>query len=144
MTRRICISSAVLVLIAWLVIPESRAQQNDEDPNATKIRELLKQRRDALQQRYEVIQRRFDDGTLDFDHVVPALDDLLNAKFDLANSRKEQIEFCKQRIDNFRTLEKYAETKFQVGQGRTEDRYAAKAARIQAEIDCLRLESDSD
>ncbi len=143
MTRLICIST-VLVLIAWSVIPESRAQQNDEDPNASKIQELLKQRRDTLQKRYDIIQRRFDDGSLSFDHVVPALDDLLKAQIEFAESRKEQIAFCKQRVENLRTLEKYAEVKSNLGTGRTEEKYAATAARIQAEIECLRFESDSD
>jgi outer membrane protein TolC len=127
-----------------LVIPESGAQQNDENPNASKIRELLEQRRDALQQRYEAIQKRHDDGSLSFVHVVPALDDLLKAKLELANSCKEQIEICRKRIDNFRSLEEYAEVRLKSGPGRTEERDAAKAARLQAEIDCLRLGSDPD
>jgi outer membrane protein TolC len=144
MTRRICISSAILLLLAWLVIPESGAQQNDKNPNAAKIQELLQQRHNALQQRYEAIRRRYDDGSLSFDHVVPALDDVLKAKLELAPTRQEQIEVCKQRIDNLRTLEEHVEAKVNAGQGRTDERHAATAARIQAEIDCLRLESDPD
>ena len=144
MTHRICISSAVLVLIAWLVIHQSEAQQNVENPNASKIRELQEQRRDALKQRYEAIRKRYDDASLSFDHVVPALDDLLKAQLELARSRKEQSEVCKQRIDNLRSLEEYAEVRLESGHGRTEEFQAAKAARMQAEIDWLRLESDSD
>ena len=144
MTRRICISSAVLFLIAWLVISESGAQQNDELGNAAKIRELQQQRFDALRKRYEVVQARYDDGSLGLEDVVAAQDALLIAKLEIAESRQEQLQIGKERIDNLRSKEKLEDVKFESGRGRAEDRYAAKAARIQAEIDFLRLESGLD
>ena len=140
MTRYIVTSIAILVLAAWLVTNRTGAQQATDNASEAKIQELLKLRHDVLRERYEVVRKRHEDGTLSAEHVVPALDDLLKARLELAASRKERIDICKQRVDNLRSLEAIAEARVKTGTGPIEDQMLATAARLQAEIDCLREE----
>jgi hypothetical protein len=141
MTRRICCTLAVLVLLVWLVTAESGAQPNAGNPNAVKLQELLQERHDALEKLYEVVKSRHDDGTLHYELVVPVLDDLLKAKLELAPSKQERLELCRKRVDNLRFLEEIAEARLKVRSGLVDAKLLATAARLQAEIDCLREES---
>jgi hypothetical protein len=141
MNRRICIAIAALTFVAWIATNESDAQQDIKNPDATKIEQLLQQRHEALEQRYDALMQRHDNGTLHSMHVIPAFDDLLKAKLELASTKREKIEICNQRIENLRKGEEIAEALNKVGTGSFEDRMLATAARIQAEIDCLRLKS---
>ena len=151
MNRHICISVAAIVLLAFLLLPSSGAQQSDANSNAPELQNLLQQRHDALQQRYDAIKRRYDDGALTYEHVLPALDELLQAKDALCRAKlppaalsKERLAVCKSRIGNFRFFEELRDAQVKNGSVPVEEGYAATAARIQAEIDYLRIESGSD
>ena len=141
MTRGTFATFALLVLAAWYMTTRSDAQQDTKTSNAAKLRQLLQQRHDALQQLFEAVKRRNDDGKLHYKHVVAALDDLLKAKLELAASKRERVDICKQRVDNLRSLEEIAEERMRRGSGSIDDKLLATAARLQAEIDCLREES---
>ena len=151
MKRHICVSFAAIVLFAFLLLPSSRAQQNDSNSNTADLQELLQQRHDALERRHEAIKRRYDNRAITYEHVLSALDDLLQAKDALyqaklppASLKQERLALCKTRINNFRYMEELREAQVKTGAVPVEEGYAATAARIQAEIDCLRIETGSD
>ncbi|QEG01441.1 hypothetical protein Mal15_55170 [Stieleria maiorica] len=134
--------AAVMIAVAgmWFVMNRTAAQQSSENQHAEKIAELMQQRHDVLQQHYEVIKRRYADGRFEYDQVISAMDALLKAKLDLAKSKQERLDICKQRVDNLRSLEQWGESRLKSGVGAVEETMLATAARIQAEIDCLREE----
>ena len=72
------------------------------------------------------------------DRVVAAENDLLDAELQLASSKQERVKLCQKRIENLRFLEKILTQRFAQGGSSMEDRLVATAARLQAEIDCLR------
>jgi hypothetical protein len=141
MKRQLCVAFATIAIVAWFATSESDGQQNAENPDAVTIRQLLQQRYDVLKQRYDAVLQRHENGTLHSVHVIPVFDDLLKAKQELAVTKREQIEVCNERVENLRKGEEIAESRYKTGQGLLEDRALATAARIHAEIECLRLKS---
>ena len=151
MKRHICVSFAAIVLFAFFLLPSSRAQQNESNSSAVELQDLLQQRHDTLERRYEAIKRQYDDRAITYEHVLAALDDVLRAKDALYQAKfppdaltQERLALCKLRIGNFRYLEELRDAQVKAGSVPVEDGYAATAARIQAEIDYLRIESGSD
>lgn len=138
MKRNIFAAVLIVVLAAWFVMNRTAAQQDEASPDSPKIQQLLQQRQDVLQQRYNAVKHRHEDGTRQYDRVASALDDLLKAKLELAASRQERLDICKQRVDNMRSLEEIAEGQVKNGDGTIDEKLLATAARLQAEIDCLR------
>ncbi|WP_146525384.1 hypothetical protein [Novipirellula artificiosorum] len=105
------------LIVAWIALNESDAQQNNENSDAARIQQLLQQRHDALKQRYDAVVRQNEDGSLHAKHVAPALDGLLKAKEELASSKQDKIEICRKRIANLRRGEEIAEKLRKVGAG---------------------------
>jgi outer membrane protein TolC len=141
MFDRICVFVVAVLLIAWCADSFSSAAQNDGGDLKTKITELMTQRRDTLRERFTAVQARYNSGTMSVDAVITANDDLLDAELELASSKPERLELCKKRVENLRGLEKVLAQRHEQGSASIESKLLATAARLQAEIDCLREQS---
>lgn len=142
MKRNLTLATIVCLLIGLGVLPISSAQQGTAETDSGKVRALLQQRHDVLQERYEYLKQisRYRDQKNPHQSVVPALDELLQVKIELAETAAERVAICKQRVENRRQLEEYEQLLAKIGADRTAELLTARSARIQAEIDCLRLQ----
>ena len=138
MRRLISSVLVVLLLLAWLTVPESDAQQGTDIKVDPQLNDLLTARRDTLQAIVNVIEGRYRDGTERFASVADARDKYLLAELKLAKTKQQRIELCKKRIDNLRELEKSETVRSNHGTAKVEVKMLATAARLQAEIDCIR------
>jgi len=138
MTRLISITIVVLLLVAWLTVPESDAQQNTDIKVDPQLNDLLTARRDTLQAIVNAVEVRYRDGTGQFASVADARDKYILAELELAKTKQQRIELCKKRIDNLRELEKSETVRSEKGTAKVEVKMLATAARLQAEIDCVR------
>lgn len=141
MSRRIFMFLLVSLCIAWSVTTYSGAAQNADVNVTSEISKLMQERRDVFRQRLATVKSSYKQGETPLEQVISAQDDLFKAEFELAASKPERIKLCKKRVDNLRQLESVTAQQFSLGTGKMEAKFLATAARLQAEIDCLREQS---
>lgn len=141
MSRRICMFLLASLCIIWSVTTYSGAAQTEDANVGNKISELKKERLDVFRQLLAAAKSSFEHGEMPIEQVISAQDDLFKAELELASTKSERIELCKKRLDNLRKLESVTAQRFSSGTGKIQAKLSAKAARLQAEIDCLREQS---
>ena len=148
MTRHLGRALIVTGISLGVCLSMVAASQDQQTSNASKLRDLLTQRRDTLKRRFEFIEVRFKErgtaGNVTLAEYVAARDQLLMAELELAEQKPQRLELLKQRIENFRSLEVLAQARFRQGTASKDEEWLAKANRLQAEIDYIREESKTD
>lgn len=138
---RILVVTAVLVSVIWSATTYLNAATGDQTEISSQISELMKERHKVLRKRLDAVQAMHAAGSVSTDRVIAANESLLNAELELAANQSERIEICKKRIENLRQLERILAERYTQGSVSIEVSLMATAARLQAEIDCLREQS---
>ncbi len=105
----------------------------------TELKTLRTERRDTLRMVVEVVDTYYKSGQATLGTLIDARNDLLDAELELiartdAESRKK---LHQRRIENLKKLELASEEQYKLGSGSAENRFKAKVARLQAEIEFL-------
>lgn len=127
---------AIGCLLVWLGVAASQA--TTEKPANEQLHDLLVERRDVMKDRLELVKQLFSKTRTDYEEVLAATDDLLACELELASTSAERVEVLQNRLNVAQELESTVETRVRAALVSTAELYAAKAARLQAEIDLLR------
>jgi hypothetical protein len=158
MTRFSTICLAFLSVAALLLAPDARTAQPDEkewpllDKFKKVVSETMKPERgdDAVQklmkERYntalvllEARLKQFSAGRVTASALEEGLDQVLRARMGLTDKPADLIPLLELRFELAREVEKAAEANFEAGRSDGDVPPAAKIARINAEIDLLRM-----
>lgn len=116
-----------------------QAQPATQEVQASHLHALLTERRDVLATRAEVIAalvRLQKAGRMEW---INAQDELLAAEFDLAQSSERRLEVLKSRVENLKAAEEHCAALKRQAQGTESEVLAARARRLEAEIQLERL-----
>jgi outer membrane protein TolC len=126
------------------IVSVNRGGAQDDADTSAKLESLLRERRDTLRQLVQVVGVHYRDGRTTEDAVVCANNRLLEAELDLLTAKAERIAVYEQLVENMRRLEEVAAARHEVGVGSIEEVLAAKAARLRAEIELVRMKAQDD
>ncbi len=130
---------AVLTLATALIATAQTAKSEPGiDEASAKLDTLLRQRRETLGQLVKVTTEHYRTGRTTIDSVIRASRQLLNAELELAEDRNARLAIHAKRIALLKDFERIVQTQFKAGDATQEDILAARAARLEAEIQLLR------
>lgn len=108
----------------------------------TEMKALQKDRRDTLAELAKAGEQRFHNGQATLASAMQASYRQFDAALEFASTKEERVASYESLIENLRQLEKDAESIHRDKAGPTDDVLEAKAARLKAEIDLLKLRVD--
>ena len=108
----------------------------------TEMKALQKDRRDTLAELAKAGEQRFHNGQATLASAMQASYRQFDAALEFASTKEERVASYESLIENLRQLEKDAESIHRDKAGPIDDVLEAKAARLKAEIDLLKLRVD--
>ncbi|MEW4453091.1 hypothetical protein AB1L30_10480 [Bremerella sp. JC817] len=132
----VTISAGSLLVFAEEPMPAAKMNA------AEKILELQKERRATLKSALDYATQKFESGQGGFEEMLAAEEKLAVADLKLTPTAAARMEIHKRRIESLRKQEQSLDQGFKSGIRSLDTYLAAKAARLQAEIDMLRDTDD--
>lgn len=108
----------------------------------TEMKALQKDRRDTLAELAKAGEQRFRKGQATLASAMQTCQRQFDAALEFASTKEERVASYESLIENLRQLEKDAEAIHEAKAGSVDDVHEAKAARLKAEIDLLKLRVD--
>jgi hypothetical protein len=130
----------LIALLSGTLVPGiQRGAESADDASGSRVESLLKERHDVLANRLEALTVLMHAGAASPADVINARDDLLASELELAPSRDRRIEILRARVDNLKSGEEYTASLKMLGKATEVDFLAAKARRLQMEIELERF-----
>ncbi|GAA4434444.1 hypothetical protein [Bremerella cremea] len=138
----VAIAALVSILSGSLLVFSEEPMPAPKMNIAEKIMELQKERRATLKSALDYATQKFESGQGGFEEMLAAEEKLAVADLELTPTAAARMEIHKRRIESLRKQEQALDQGFKSGIQTLDNYLAAKAARLQAEIDMLRDTDD--
>ncbi|MEN6497741.1 MAG: hypothetical protein ABFD16_25865 [Thermoguttaceae bacterium] len=118
--------------------PGARRAEATAPDAAKQLQSLLEERRDTLRKLLKHVESQHASGNATEVAVIRASNQLIEAELELVRTKPERIALFEKIVDNLRRAEQWTEARYEAGRCTWEDALAAKAARLQGEINLVR------
>ncbi len=115
-----------------------KTEQPVDKKQAAVIEKLIEQRRDVLQSMVDAVVAEFRAGKAVHADVVRATESMIAAELELTTDKAKRVALHERRLKGLKELEDLAKAKHEMGRAEIAEVFAAKDARIKAEIELLR------
>ena len=139
----VCFVVAVSIVFVQLCLPIQRtvtAAEATPDSAQDQLHQKLLERKQLLDQEAEEVKRRFDVGSGTSSEYLQAKEAALRAGIDLCQSKVDKINVYKQILEAFTQVDKLTEMETTVGQRSLSDLRKTKVARLNIEIELLKVQ----